>query len=88
MFYGVLTSAPDDPALYLARTSAAASFLADYDGSISRAYGAADMPRTIVLDPMLRAIADIPGTIRPGTAKPYANCWRACLRSTIQPACR
>ena len=27
---------------------------------ISRAFGAADMPRTIVLDPMLRAVADIP----------------------------
>jgi predicted 2-oxoglutarate/Fe(II)-dependent dioxygenase YbiX/peroxiredoxin len=60
VFYGILTSPPDDPAPYLARTSPAASFLADYDGSISRAYGAATMPRTIVLDPMLRAIADIP----------------------------
>ena len=69
VFYGVLTSAPDDPAPYLARTSAAASFLADYDGSISRAYGATDMPRTIVLDPMLRAIADIPFDYAAGHGK-------------------
>lgn len=34
-------------------------FLADEDGSISREFGAADMPRTVVLDPMLRSIADI-----------------------------
>ncbi len=69
VFYGVLTSPPDDPAPYLARTSAAASFLADYDGSISRAYGGADMPRTIVLDPMLRAIADIPFDYAAGHGK-------------------
>jgi predicted 2-oxoglutarate/Fe(II)-dependent dioxygenase YbiX/peroxiredoxin len=36
------------------------SVLIDHDGSISRAFGAGEMPRTVVLDPMLRAIADIP----------------------------
>jgi predicted 2-oxoglutarate/Fe(II)-dependent dioxygenase YbiX len=35
------------------------SFLADQDGTISRMFGAEPMPRTIILDPMLRAIADI-----------------------------
>lgn len=60
VFYGILTAPPDDPAPYLNRTSAAAGFLADYDGAISRAFGAGDVPRTVVLDPMLRAIADIP----------------------------
>ncbi|WP_298252747.1 2OG-Fe(II) oxygenase [Bradyrhizobium sp.] len=35
------------------------SFLADQDGAISRLFGAAGMPRTVILDPMLRAIADI-----------------------------
>jgi predicted 2-oxoglutarate/Fe(II)-dependent dioxygenase YbiX/peroxiredoxin len=35
------------------------SFLADHDGSVSRAFGAGAMPRTVILDPMLRAIADI-----------------------------
>jgi peroxiredoxin len=59
VFYGVLTAPPSDPAYYLALRTPAISFIADYDGAISRAYGAAGMPRTIVLDPMLRAIADI-----------------------------
>ena len=35
------------------------SFLADQDGAIGRSFGAAGMPRTVILDPMLRAIADI-----------------------------
>ncbi len=35
------------------------SVLADYDGAVSRSFGAAEAPRTIVLDPMLRAIASI-----------------------------
>jgi predicted 2-oxoglutarate/Fe(II)-dependent dioxygenase YbiX/peroxiredoxin len=37
-----------------------ASLIADADGAISRLYGALGEPRTIVLDPMLRAIANIP----------------------------
>lgn len=60
VFYGVLTDPPHDPAHYRALGSAAIGFLADYDGEISRQYGAADTPRTIVLDPMLRVVADIP----------------------------
>ena len=59
VFYGIFSAPPADPAPYLARTSAAVSFLADYDGAISRAFGAAAMPRTIVLDPLLRAVASI-----------------------------
>ena len=59
VFYGILSAPPDDPAPYLARTNAAVSFLADYDGAIGRAFGAGEMPRTVVLDPMLRAIANI-----------------------------
>ena len=35
------------------------SFLADPDGAITRLFGASEMPRTVILDPMLRAIADI-----------------------------
>ena len=35
------------------------SFLADQDGAVSREFGAGEMPRTVILDPMLRAIADI-----------------------------
>jgi predicted 2-oxoglutarate/Fe(II)-dependent dioxygenase YbiX/peroxiredoxin len=59
VFYGILTAPPDDAAQFLKYSSAAVSFLADYDGGISRAFGAAEMPRTIVLDPMLRAVANV-----------------------------
>jgi predicted 2-oxoglutarate/Fe(II)-dependent dioxygenase YbiX/peroxiredoxin len=68
VFYGILAAPPDDPAPYLARTTSAVSFLADYDGAVGRAFGAGVMPRTIVLDPMLRAIADIPWDYAAGHA--------------------
>ncbi len=60
IFCGIFTAPPADPTPYIAMTTPAISFLADYDGAISRAFGAAEVPRTIVLDPMLRAVADIP----------------------------
>jgi peroxiredoxin len=60
VFYGVLTAPPADPEYYRALGSTAIGFAADYDGKVSRQYGAAGTPRTIVLDPMLRAVADIP----------------------------
>jgi predicted 2-oxoglutarate/Fe(II)-dependent dioxygenase YbiX len=56
----VFTSPPD-----LAMLAAVGSsnnklfFMADYDGAISRDFGASEMQRTVVLDPMLRSIADI-----------------------------
>src|SRR5579872_2885395 len=56
----IFTAPPDDVARYAEITSNALSFVADYDGAISRTYGALDMPRTVVLDPLLRAIANIP----------------------------
>jgi predicted 2-oxoglutarate/Fe(II)-dependent dioxygenase YbiX/peroxiredoxin len=59
VFYGVLAAPPDDPAPYIKRSTAAVSFIADYDGAIGRSFGAAGTPRTIVLDPMLRAVANI-----------------------------
>jgi predicted 2-oxoglutarate/Fe(II)-dependent dioxygenase YbiX/peroxiredoxin len=59
VFHGILATPPADPAPYLRRSNAATSFLTDYDGAIASAFGAALTPRTIVLDPMLRAIADI-----------------------------
>jgi peroxiredoxin len=59
VFYGVLAAPPDDPAHYIKLCTPEIAFIADYDGAIGRAYGAAEMPRTIVLDPMLRAVADI-----------------------------
>jgi len=69
VFYGVLTAPPDEAASYRNLSTSAVSFLADYDGAISRCYGAADQPRTIVLDPMLRAIADIPWDYPAGHAQ-------------------
>ncbi len=59
VFYGVLTEPPQDPASFARLGNAAVGFIADYDGAITRAFGAAGSPRTIVLDPMLRAIANV-----------------------------
>ena len=58
--HGVLTAPPEDPAPLREISSPAISFLADYDRELSRSYGAVEMRRTVVLDPMLRAVADIP----------------------------
>ncbi len=69
VFYGVLTAPPGDPTPYVSLSTPAISFLADYDGAVSRAFGAATMPRTIVLDPMLRAVADIPWDFAAGHAQ-------------------
>ncbi len=63
--YGVLTNPPDCLDLLASISSPALSFIADYDGAISRAFGALGAPRSVVLDPMLRAIADI-GWDHPG----------------------
>ena len=40
VFHGVFTAPPADPAPYANGTNRALSFLADYDGTISRAFGA------------------------------------------------
>jgi predicted 2-oxoglutarate/Fe(II)-dependent dioxygenase YbiX/peroxiredoxin len=76
-FYGVLAAPPDDPAPYLKRSGAATAFLADYDGAIGRAFGATDRPRTIVLDPMLRAVADIPWDHAGGHTEAVRNVLRS-----------
>jgi peroxiredoxin len=55
----VLTTPPEAPDELAAISHPAISCLADYDGALSRAYGALQTPRTIVLDPMLRAVANI-----------------------------
>src|SRR5262249_48985291 len=59
VFYGVFSAPPADAAPYANAGHRALSFLADSDGAISRAYGVAAMPRTVILDPMLRAVADV-----------------------------
>jgi predicted 2-oxoglutarate/Fe(II)-dependent dioxygenase YbiX/peroxiredoxin len=73
VFYGIFTAPPDDPAPYLKRSTSAAAFLADYDGAVSRSFGAGEMPRTIVLDPMLRAVADIAWDHAAGHAQTVRN---------------
>jgi peroxiredoxin len=59
--YGVLSVPPPAPvAASLAGASGPAlGFLADWDGAVSRAYGALGAPRSIVIDPLLRAVANI-----------------------------
>ena len=69
VFYGVLTAPPADATEFQKLGNAAIGFIADYDGAISRSYGAASAPRTVVLDPMLRAVADIPWDYADGHAK-------------------
>jgi peroxiredoxin len=61
VFCGVLTAPPAPEALAKLRAASgpALLFIADYDGSITADYGAAPMRRSVVLDPMQRAIADI-----------------------------
>ncbi len=73
VFYGVFTAPPGDPAYYIALNTFAVSFIADYDGAISRAFGAAGSPRTVVLDPMLRAVANVAWDYPEGHAKTIRN---------------
>jgi len=80
VFYGVVTAPPENPADYLKLCTPEIGFIADYTRAISRAYGAAEMPRTIVLDPALRAIADIPWDHPAGHAKTVRE--MACHRCT------
>jgi predicted 2-oxoglutarate/Fe(II)-dependent dioxygenase YbiX/peroxiredoxin len=58
--YCVVTSPPAGGADFAAAAHPALRFVADYDGRITRLYGAEEMPRTLVLDPLLRTIAIIP----------------------------
>ena len=67
--YALVTRPPADPARYADPGTSAFATLADYDGAISRAFGAAEMPRTVILDPMMRAIANIPWDHAGGHAK-------------------
>lgn len=59
MIYAVLARRPTNVEPLLAMSGPVLTFLEDYDGSIGAYYGADEAPRTVVLDPMLRAIADI-----------------------------
>jgi predicted 2-oxoglutarate/Fe(II)-dependent dioxygenase YbiX len=55
----VFTGQPSQTDHLAAISTSTLSFLADSDGAVSRSFGAGVMPRTVILDPMLRAIADI-----------------------------
>jgi predicted 2-oxoglutarate/Fe(II)-dependent dioxygenase YbiX/peroxiredoxin len=72
----VFTGEPDDIGNLAALSRSGLSFLADYDGAISRSFGALEMPRTVVLDPMLRAVADIPWDTPQGHAETVRNVLR------------
>jgi peroxiredoxin len=60
VLYGIVPSPPPALQILASISGPALCFIADYDGVLSRQYGAFGAPRTIVLDPMLRAVADIP----------------------------
>ncbi len=77
IFCGILTAPPQDATPYVAMSTPAISFIADYDGAISRSFGAAAMPRTVVLDPMLRAVADIAWDHAAGHAETVRNVLRS-----------
>jgi predicted 2-oxoglutarate/Fe(II)-dependent dioxygenase YbiX/peroxiredoxin len=72
----VFAGQPDDMATLAAISSNKLFFLADYDGAISRSFGAHEMPRTVVLDPMLRAVADIAWDMPQGHAETVGNVLR------------
>jgi predicted 2-oxoglutarate/Fe(II)-dependent dioxygenase YbiX/peroxiredoxin len=72
----VFTGQPDDIASLAAISSNKLFFLADYDGAISRSFGAHEMPRTVVLDPMLRAVADIAWDMPQGHTETVSNVLR------------
>jgi peroxiredoxin len=57
--YAVVGARPHSPELLARLCGPALPVLVDDDGAIARAYGALGQPRTIVLDPMLRAVATI-----------------------------
>jgi predicted 2-oxoglutarate/Fe(II)-dependent dioxygenase YbiX/peroxiredoxin len=73
----VFTGPPDDLEKISAISGNSLFFLADYDGAVSRSFGALETPRTIVLDPMLRAVADIAWDCAPG----HAESVRSVLRN-------
>lgn len=60
VFFGVLTAAPQDAAKLAAVSHKALGFITDYDGRITRMYGAMGMPRLVVLDPLQRLMCDFP----------------------------
>jgi peroxiredoxin len=58
--YAVLATPADNLAGLLTEPVPSLRLVVDYDGAVTRLYGAKELPRTVVLDPMLRAIAIVP----------------------------
>ena len=81
---GVMTTPPKDPNPLTEISGPAVSFLADYDRELSRSYGALEMRRSVVLDPMLRAIADIAWDYPPGHPACSAFCCELCRRRRLR----
>lgn len=73
LFYGVIASPPSDPAPFFSRSGPAAGFITDYDGALARLYGADGSPRTVVLDPMLRAVANVSWDVSPDVPGGHAD---------------
>ena len=70
-------TAPPTAAHLAALGNKSLTFIADYDGAISCSFGALGAPRTIVLDPMLRAIANIPFDFPQGHTDSVSNLLRS-----------
>lgn len=62
VIYAILATPPDDHAALIALSGPVLKFIADYDGVIGAYFNAHRSPRTVVLDPMLRVVANIPSS--------------------------
>jgi predicted 2-oxoglutarate/Fe(II)-dependent dioxygenase YbiX len=60
VFYGVLTGEPKEARQLAEASHRALGFITDYNGEITRMYGAVNSPRLIVLDPLLRPVCNLP----------------------------
>lgn len=59
VFYGILSALPADAAVLASISGPAMGYIIDEAGELALAYGATDSRRTFVLDPMLRAVANV-----------------------------
>ena len=72
----VFTGPPDNIGGLAAISKNTLQLLADCDGAISRSFGAEETPRTVVLDPMLRAVANISWDVPQGHSETLRNVMR------------
>ena len=81
IFCGIVRAPQSVLENFAKQTGQAISFVADPDGMISRSFGAADKPRLFVLDPMLRAVANIPWDESGAHIKAACELIRGCRRT-------